>query len=63
MKILETQSAVLSNYEVLAHLTATHAKPRTTPQKHSNVNTVLKEVSLPHRLLLCKHKTKILSIS
>lgn len=44
MKILETQSAVLTNYEVLTHLTATAAKPRSTPQKHSNVNTILKEV-------------------
>ena len=47
MKILETQSAILSNYEVLSHLTATRAKPRTAPQKHSNVDTVLKEVKLP----------------
>ena len=44
MKILESQSAVLSNYEVYAHLTANRAKPRTAPQKHSNVHTVLKEV-------------------
>lgn len=46
MKILQTQSAVLTNYEVLAHL---------TPQKRSNVNTALKEVrtpSLPLPLLL-----------
>ena len=47
MKILETQSAVLSNYEVHAHLTVTRAKPRTTPQKHTNVNTILKEVHSP----------------
>lgn len=47
MKILESQSAVLSNYEVLAHLTANRAKPRTAPQKHSNVKTVLKEVPSP----------------
>ncbi|KAL2042516.1 hypothetical protein N7G274_005010 [Stereocaulon virgatum] len=45
MKILESQSAVLSNYEVLAHLTESRTKPRTTPQTHSNVSTVLKEVS------------------
>lgn len=44
MKILESQSAVLSNYEVLTHLTTTRAKPRTTPQKNSNLDTVLKEV-------------------
>ena len=47
MKILEAQSAVLSNYEVYTHLAANHAKPRSTPQKHSNVHTVLKEVSFP----------------
>ncbi|KAM0795296.1 RNA polymerase II, partial [Usnea florida] len=45
MKILESQSAVLSNYEVLAHLTANRAKPRTVPQKHTNVETVLKELT------------------
>ncbi|CAF9934916.1 MAG: hypothetical protein ALECFALPRED_006177 [Alectoria fallacina] len=45
MKILESQSAVLSNYEVLAHLTANPAKPRTTPQKHTNVDTVIKELT------------------
>lgn len=45
MKILESQSAVLSNYEVHAHLAANRAKPRTTPQKHTNVDTVLKEVT------------------
>lgn len=49
MKILESQSAVLSNYEVYAHLTAMRATPRTAPRKPSNVDTVLKEVlpSLP----------------
>ncbi|KAK3170650.1 hypothetical protein OEA41_002732 [Lepraria neglecta] len=45
MKILETQSAVLSNYEVLAHLTESRAKPRTTPQTHTNVSTVIKEIN------------------
>ncbi|KAL9063233.1 MAG: hypothetical protein Q9161_009574 [Pseudevernia consocians] len=45
MKILEAQSAILSNYEVFAHLAANGAKPRTAPQKHSNVETVLKELT------------------
>ncbi|KAL2057997.1 hypothetical protein ABVK25_001615 [Lepraria finkii] len=43
--ILETQSAVLSNYEVLAHLTESRAKPRTTPSIHTNVSTVNKEIN------------------
>ncbi|KAF6224427.1 hypothetical protein HO133_011004 [Letharia lupina] len=45
MKILESQSAVLSNYEVYAHLTAMRATPRTAPRKPSNVDTVLKELT------------------
>lgn len=47
LQILESQSAVLSSYEVLAHLTESRTKPRTTPQTHSNVSTVLKEVLAP----------------
>ncbi|KAL6715284.1 hypothetical protein ACLMJK_007549 [Lecanora helva] len=45
MKILESQSAVLTNYEVLAHLASTAAKPRTAPQTHQNVSTLLKELT------------------
>lgn len=49
MRILESQSAVLSNYEVLAHLEEMRARPRTTPQQHINVQTILKEVRMPFR--------------
>lgn len=49
MKILESQSAALTNYEVLMHLDAVKAKPRTTTQKSQNVETVLKEVQCSFR--------------
>ncbi|MCJ1305089.1 hypothetical protein MMC08_007903 [Hypocenomyce scalaris] len=55
MKILATQSATLTNYEVLAHLTSTRAKtslrartnPTTSSMKSPNLETVTKEVRLP----------------
>lgn len=49
MKILESQSAALTNYEVLMHLDAVKVKPRTTTQKSQNVETVLKEVQCSFR--------------
>ncbi|KAA6414537.1 MAG: hypothetical protein FRX48_01286 [Lasallia pustulata] len=53
MKIVATQSATLSNYEVLTHLTSTRAKsslrhsadPRSSPMKSPNLETVTKELT------------------
>lgn len=44
MKILESQSAVLSNFDVLSHIEQSRVKPRTPGPQHTNVQTVLKEV-------------------
>lgn len=48
MKILEPQSAALTNYELLMHLNAIKAKPRNNAHRSQNVETVLKEVGLPY---------------
>lgn len=45
VQILESQSAVLSNQEVLAHIETTRAQSRSSTPKHPNVETVLKEVA------------------
>ena len=55
MRVLESQSAVLSNYEVLSHVESMRSKPRTTPQQHINVQTVLKEVSTTMFSLLIRY--------
>ena len=49
MKILEAQSAVLTNYEVYTHLLdqrARYAKPEVRGRRPGNLETVVREVTL-----------------
>jgi hypothetical protein len=45
MKILEAQSATLTNFEVYKHLKEIQTKPRTGGRRPGNLDNVVKEVS------------------